>query len=437
MGFTAAVPSQIDPYEAEPSEADVASPAAPVSVCMLTNLYPPVVSGSSTHCLQLGRSLASTGMTVVIVTAHVDEDTPEYEQVDGVHIYRLPVLRLPKHAIALNFPWLNSMYNPGNTRRLREIIRRHGSQVLHLHNHMFDSALLGMHVAKSEKLPTVLTMHTVIKHANPLYNAVLYPFDRYLLKHAVVKRATRVISPDGNMARYVAERFRRPGSDLITYGLDEPTPPDPALVESLRAKHKLHGCQVILSIGHVHVIRDRLDLVRALPHIRKEVPNVRLMVVGGVFSDAAERTAKELGVSEHLVFAGAQPQATISSYLALGDIEAHWLNQQKEVTWASPGIASMEAMVNGKAVFAVAPKDIFGVGVLEDDGNVVLVQDPTDAPELARRLVELLKNPARARAIGEKARDTCRDNFTWERVADKTIGLYRSLVPVQSACAQP
>jgi hypothetical protein len=101
--------------------------------------------------------------------------------INGVHVYRLPAIRLPKMASALNFPWLTWTLWPANLRRLEAILLKHHIDVLHVHNHMFDLAFAGV-MKRHLGLPVVLSVHTIIKHQFKLFNAVLYPADRWLLK---------------------------------------------------------------------------------------------------------------------------------------------------------------------------------------------------------------------------------------------------------------
>ena len=128
-----------------------------LKVCMFSNLFPPVVSGSSTQSSTLARELVKRGHEVVVITAHVDSNTPAYEHLDGVHIYRLPALRLPRLPIALNFPWLSVTFTPGNQRRIAAILDRHQPDVLHLHNHMFDLAFSAVRMHRRFKKPLVVT----------------------------------------------------------------------------------------------------------------------------------------------------------------------------------------------------------------------------------------------------------------------------------------
>ena len=101
------------------------------NVCMLSNLFEPIVSGSANQAMGLARELVKRGNQIVVITARVDPDSAEYERKDGVHVYRLPCLRLPRMAIAMRFPWLSVTYYPANIRRMEVIIRRHEVELLH------------------------------------------------------------------------------------------------------------------------------------------------------------------------------------------------------------------------------------------------------------------------------------------------------------------
>ena len=123
----------------------------PISVCMFTNLYPPVVSGLSTQSAALAHELAHRGHPTTVITARVARERQEYEIVDGVHIYRLPALHLPQAAIALNFPWLSFTFTPANQRRIQKIINQLKPDIIHLHNHMFNLSFSTVRTTNNKK----------------------------------------------------------------------------------------------------------------------------------------------------------------------------------------------------------------------------------------------------------------------------------------------
>jgi glycosyltransferase involved in cell wall biosynthesis len=393
-----------------------------LSVAMFSNLFQPVVSGSSTHTRILSRHLRKLGHRPFVITAHVDPDTPAEETLDGVPIYRLPAIRVPKLPIALNFPWLSWTFTPGNLRRIADILHRHQPAVLHQHNHMFDTAFSSVCMRRALGLPLVTTIHTMIRHTTPAYNLLLYPADRVFLRCLVADRSECFICPDHNITMYVEQAFPNTPHELIPYGVeltDEPTDHD---VQAIRDEFNLAGKRVILSLGHVHEVRSRCDEVRALPHILKQIPEAVLLIVGQEGTDTPRRLARQLGVEQSVIFTGPQPHHRVPALLKLAELEAHLFYQDRKEN-TSLGIASLEAMGAGKCVIAAANADTYGPGLLENGRNVILVD--FDQPEsLAETIVSLMNDPARRERIGQAAATVIREHFTWEQICHRTLDAY-------------
>jgi alpha-maltose-1-phosphate synthase len=96
------------------------------------------------------------------------------------------------------------------------------------------------------------------------------------------------------------------------------------------------------------------------------------------------------------------------------------------------GIVNLEAMACGAAVVA---SDVGGIPEVVVDGETGLLvhydsADPDGfAAGLAERLNELLADPERARTMGEAGRRRAVEEFSWARIAEQTLALYRTLAP--------
>ena len=395
---------------------------APLSICMFSNLFRPVVSGSATQSEALARELVRLGHKPFVITARVREDSAEYEESGGVPIYRLPAVRLPSMGIALNFPWLSYTFTPGNLRRIDNILRKHRPDVIHLHNHMFDLAFAAVRMKRRWKVPLLVTIHTMIRHVKPFYNLILYPADRVFLRFAVIKRCDTVICPDYNIKTYADNAW--PGSNVrvCPYGVAVPPAADPNQVEQLRRKYNLAGKRVILSLGHVHELRHRRELISILPEILKVIPNVVVLIVGAETISSPRKLAQTLKVSDAVVFAGQAPHDLIPAYLALADVEMH-LFYQDAIERTSLGIASMEAMGASRVVLVAANQDTYGPGALRNGENVIFV-DPAKPLEMTRTLLELLGDKDRRGRIGTAARRFVEEYLSWSGIAAQTVDLY-------------
>lgn len=123
---------------------------------------------------------------------------------------------------------------------------------------------------------------------------------------------------------------------------------------------------------------------------------------------------------------GAVSQEEVLTYLSAADLEAHWLNQE-EPERTSLGIASLEAMLAGKVVLAAANPNTYGPGILVPGENILIVK-PGHPPELARTIIELLRDDARRAAIGLRASQTIREHFSWDSVCRQTLQVYQAAI---------
>ena len=76
---------------------------------------------------------------------------------------------------------------------------------------------------------------------------------------------------------------------------------------------------------------------------------------------------------------------------------------------------------------AVVASRVGGIPEVVCDGETGLLVPPDDPAALADALNALLRNPARADAMGRAGRQRAVDEFSWDAVAAQTAGLYAEL----------
>src|SRR5713101_2801119 len=89
------------------------------------------------------------------------------------------------------------------------------------------------------------------------------------------------------------------------------------------------------------------------------------------------------------------------------------------------GLINLEAMACGTPVVATAVGGIREVVVHDETGWLV---PPADPPALAAAMRAVLAEPERAAALGRAGRRRVESRFSWERIAELTLEVYRDAI---------
>jgi UDP-glucose:(heptosyl)LPS alpha-1,3-glucosyltransferase len=143
----------------------------------------------------------------------------------------------------------------------------------------------------------------------------------------------------------------------------------------------------------------------------------------------------------HLVVAGSGDPALARRWSAAAGLEPrlHLLGHRRDVAalyaaadflvlpsvYEPFGMVVTEAMASGLPV--VASADAGASELITDGASGILVADPTDAPAFASAMAAILRDPARAAAMGTAARAAAQA-ARWERVVESTEDVYRRAV---------
>ncbi len=394
-------------------------------ILMLSNIYKPISTGSTNQIAGLGSELSRRGHEVHIITSWIQKDFPSREFKDGIWVNRLKCIRFPRLQIAMNFAWLNWLTTPRNFRKVSRYVSDNRIDVIHVHNHMFDAMLLGILVSKKASVPICLTLHTVMQHNEKIYNVILAAIDRIVLRALVSKGIDIVIAPDYNMVKYAEIKLGVKSLALIPYGVDKPLVISENEIDKFVVDNSLSGKEIIISVGHVNHLRNRIELVHAISRVAKRNPAVLLVIIGDIADKRAFNLVSKMGLNSNILFTGIGTKEEIAVWRRLAILEAQWLNQAPDGS-NSFGVASMEGMMSGNAVLSVANLDTFGPGTLSNGSNVVVFQ-PESGIKLEDLIIELIETPTLLNSIGEKAREFAQRNFSWTKNAQRHIELYSKL----------
>ena len=181
---------------------------------------------------------------------------------------------------------------------------------------------------------------------------------------------------------------------------------------------------VVVCVSRLVPRKGQDALIRALPAIRRRVPDAALLVVsGGPYRPTLERLARETGVAGDVVFTGSVPWEELPAYYAAGDVFAMpCRTRRRGLDVEGLGIVYLEASATGLPVVA---GDSGGAPDAVRDGETGYVVSGRDLAGIADRVATLLADPDLARRMGAAGRAWVESEWRWDAQAERMRALLR------------
>jgi glycosyltransferase involved in cell wall biosynthesis len=168
-----------------------------------------------------------------------------------------------------------------------------------------------------------------------------------------------------------------------------------------------------------HPVKDQAMFLRAARRVRVVVPEAAFVLAGeGELVESYRSLASELGLDGHVFFTGRC--ARVAELLAVSDV---CVLSSRGVEGFSNSIT--EYMAAARPVVAT---DVGGAAEAVADGVTGYVIRPGDEEALAARVVELLQDRERARAMGERGLLRVKEKFSCEAQLARVEELYARLL---------
>jgi phosphatidylinositol alpha-1,6-mannosyltransferase len=209
----------------------------------------------------------------------------------------------------------------------------------------------------------------------------------------------------------VAERVR-----VVPLGVDAARFRPGLATDRVRVKYDLGPRQWLLTVARL-VPHKGIDVgLRALADLRKAGIDVGYAIAGeGPARAALERLAAELGVREFVRWCGFVPEEELPALYGVADVYLG-LSREEEPEVEGFGLALLEAQASGLPVVA---GESGGTSDALLPGVSGMLVPPTAHEEIHRVLAELLRDPARAGALGAAGRVWTAEARSWSRVVEE------------------
>lgn len=175
---------------------------------------------------------------------------------------------------------------------------------------------------------------------------------------------------------------------------------------------------MIGTVGRLVPVKGHVVLLEALRILRELHGNVKLLIVGdGPLRANLEAEAKRLGLEQLVIFSGHQEQP----YDLINMMDIFVLPSLHE----GIPMVLLEALALERPVVA---SRVGGVPEVLSQGRFGILVSPEKPTELAKAIGDLIENPNKAVAFGMAGRGQIESEFSASLMADRTVGIYKSLV---------
>lgn len=280
-----------------------------------------------------------------------------------------------------------------------------------VHTHASKAGIIGRAAAWSAKVPLVVhTVHGQAFHAYEAWwrNKLYICMERFAARrcHHIFAVAQAMI--DQCVQAKVAPRETY---SVVYSGMNMQAflsaCPDPALRESLGIPE---GAPVVGKIARLFELKGHDYLFDAAPAIVSEFPNVRFLLVGdGVLKEEFQQKIRQLGLEENFIFTGLVSPDEVPRYTALMNVLAHLSLRE-----GLPRTV-VQALAAGKPVVGF---ELDGTPEVILEGKTGHICPAEDSKAVEEAILDLLRDPQKARDMGAVGRELVRERFDWRHMVD-------------------
>jgi len=384
-----------------------------MNILLVTESYWPNADGGALFERRLALGMAAKGHKVSIWAPA--KDFSNYQEVDGdTTIYRERAITL-----LFNRKYKVSFWPSLHTKKIFQATK---PDVIHIHN----PSLLGLtaqRYARKHGIPIVATNHLMpenillnLKWTKFLYNVLYKLVWRYLVWFH--NRCDFVTSPTPTATDFLKKFGVTKPLKPISNGIDMAVFKAGLDAKELKHKYKLPDLPILLYLGRVDG-EKRLDIIlRAMPEILRNI-KCHLLIVGfGKEMDNLKQLASSLHVSANVTFTGYIDEADKPLFYNLCDMFV--ISSPAELQ----SIVTLEAMATARPVVSV---DVAALKELVHDGENGYLFRENSYQELAKRVVDLLRDDVKRTAFGKQSLEIVKAHHSTDVMFDNYEAIYQQV----------
>lgn len=370
-------------------------------ILFLSNAYPDFDSSyRGTFVRKMATLLQTEGYQISVVTPKIYKRSHYFEDHDGIKVHRFPFLSGNKLLIEYRkIPYFRMvLYYISGFLFTICVLLRNKCDLIHAH-WAIPTGLIGVLAGGLLRKTLVVTIH-----GSDFRMAMDGP--------SILKRLFLLVCRKAQHITCVSEVIRKEIEQLGIQKdkiLTSPMGIDDVFLEARKDRKRIPNGRplTVLSNRNLLPIYNLSLLIRAIPFVLKEEPDVRFLIAGdGVERKNLEEEAKSLNIDSSVQFFGHVPHEKMADFLTKADIYVSTSLHD------GASVSLLEAMAAG--AFPIVTDIPANKEWITDGENGFLI--PTDGETfLARRILDAIRNKPLLKKIQRKNRLVVEEKALWPK----------------------
>ncbi len=405
--------------------------------------YPPkIVGGLGTYAAEITRKFVMNDHDVTVFTMNDDSGSlPTREIWRGIEVHRplhidvsdsLPDViadDIKKWGRGLHLFGKLMVYNYLSAAKLiNELIRKEGMKYDVVIAHDWLSVMGGVTVKRETDLPLAFHVHSTEK-GRTLGNGSSVVSNIELRGGQM---ADMIVTVSYAMKDELVQLGFPKDKIRVSYNGVDPQKYNPTNVskDQIRLIREKYGIKdnelMLLFLGRLVGVKGVDKLIMAMPHILTKLPNAKLVIVGvGDLQEYLTNLTRTMRLTDYVKFcfdfipeeerilhyAACDVAVFPSHYEPFGIVALEAMSMEKPVVVGASGVSGMREIV------LCCGEEQCGYHI-----------DPNNPSDIAWGVISALESPERRRFLGRNGRKRVLAEFTWSRIAEKTVALYEKII---------
>ncbi len=362
-------------------------------------------SGLVNHIIEIAKRIKHAGNEVAIVCRECE-----------IKPKTMPITQLKYYGS--NIPFLRNLVFPFKS---LSVLKRFDL----VHTQYHPDIFAGNIASEFAKKPHVFTYHGFAPvRAWHSYRQKIKMIDHRLETFLAVRsNVDKIITVSHFLKKELTSRYflNRDRIKVIYNGVDTQRFNPNVNGQNIRDSFNLKDYPTVLYFGRLAPYKGVQFLIKAIPHVLKEIPETKFLIAGAGRYDAPDmgRLVKKLNAKRSVIFTGYVRNRDVPKFYACCDIFCC------PSLWEGFGLTPAEAQACGKPVVAFNTCAL--PEVVKDKHTGVLVE-PRNVEALGDGLASLLQNKQSRLRMGNEGRSRVVRLFSWDKAAEQTLNVYHEVL---------